>query len=267
MRYIDNRQLRLPEGWRQRAQSARADVESRTCAVNDRSSVWAELKDGLAHLSHDKCWYCEAKQERSDDAVDHFRPKNRVAGCPTHSGYTWLAFDETNYRFSCTFCNSRRRSVDGTTQGKGDLFPLMDESRRWYSASDQCYEDPCTIDPCSAGEPSWLDWREDGVPVPKYPAREPQNSKASKAIYLYNLNHEGACEARRSIAIDIKSWVREANNHYQRFGTGDKEAESLWNNRCRDILKATNQQAVYSTFARRITKMLRSEAPWLEDLC
>jgi len=266
MRFIDNRQVQLPPGWQSRAQDAREAFENGACSINDRSSVWSELKGPLADLSYGKCWYCEAKQERSDDAVDHFRPKNRVAECAAHSGYTWLAFDRENYRYSCTFCNSRRKNIDGVTNGKGDLFPLINEDDRWFREADTCREIPKAIDPCNAGEPSWIDWRSDGQPVPKYPGNELKNVKAECAIYLYHLDHQDACEARRLIAIDVKSWIEEADAAFQKLETGDSAAENQWNGRCRDLLKAISSRAPYSAFARRVVYMWRGEYDWIDDL-
>lgn len=266
MRYIDKRQIRIPDGWRERARAARDAVAAGECAINDRSAVWAELKNALADLSYDKCWYCEAKQERSDDAVDHFRPKNRVAECGDHDGYSWLAFDESNYRYSCTYCNSRRKARDETSQGKGDSFPLINEATRAYNAGDECNENPMALDPCTAGEPSWLDWRSNGKPVPKFPDTDIPNKKATCAISLYHLDHEGACEARRSIAIDLESWIKQGNRSYKKLCDDDPEAEQEWSDRCQDILKAISSKAPYSAFAKRILMMLRSEASWLDEL-
>ena len=100
-------------------------------------------------LSDDKCWYCESKQIRLDRHVDHYRPKNSVAECADHPGYWWLAFRSYNYRYSCTYCNSRR--VDqrsGQAGGKADHFPLRDESRRAFSPDDPIDdEQPTLLDP------------------------------------------------------------------------------------------------------------------------
>ena len=99
MREINIDNLELPDGWVIRAQAAiQADVGQ----MQNHASVWQECKEPLKSLSNDKCFYCETIQERSDDAVDHFRPK---------SLYPWSAFKISNYRFSCTYCNSRRRDI------------------------------------------------------------------------------------------------------------------------------------------------------------
>src|SRR5690606_8161881 len=117
---------------------------------DDHADVWKELKLPLATLFHQKCWYCESSVTRDDNAVDHFRPKGRVKEAQqTHTGYRWLAFNHTNYRYSCTFCNSRRVNVEGgTTGGKADRFPLMNEAMRVYAEGLCDAEEPMLLDPC-----------------------------------------------------------------------------------------------------------------------
>src|SRR5207249_9483579 len=113
-----------PPGWDERARQALLEVSAipnaeRHTAINDRRDIWTALKPGLEKLAAKKCWYCESREVRSDKHVDHFRPKNRVneVGCEKHPGYWWLAFEWKNFRYSCTFCNSRR--VDKATGSAG----------------------------------------------------------------------------------------------------------------------------------------------------
>ena len=148
MRYVDRQMLQLPVGWLERAERATQSVAN-GAEPNSHSNVWRELKDGLAQLHHEKCWYCEIPIARSDNAVDHFRPKSRVSDAAReHRGYRWLAFDKANLRYACTFCNSKRRDVGGqTTGGKGDRFPLLDESRRVYNEGPIDGEEPVLLDP------------------------------------------------------------------------------------------------------------------------
>ena len=74
MRYVNISQLRTPNGWGARAQAAMTAV-AQGGDPNDHATVWRALKSKLADLLHDKCWYCECSVTRSDNAVDHFRPK------------------------------------------------------------------------------------------------------------------------------------------------------------------------------------------------
>src|SRR6202035_4546646 len=118
----------------------------------------------LAAMSHQKCWYCEARQIRSDNAVDHFRPK---------SVYPWLAFSYLNYRFSCTYCNSVRKNPEtGETEGKGDKFALFNEGQRATCEEELDQERVMLLDPCSATDCAALDFRLDGTACPSEPQRD-----------------------------------------------------------------------------------------------
>src|SRR5690606_18184599 len=131
MRYVDLDELEMPTGWLDRAEDACAAIASGD-DPEDWRHVWTEMKDRLAELLPDKkCWYCESPVDRDDNAVDHFRPKNRESDASQkHNGCRWLAFTHTNYRYACTFCNSRRKGVaNATVGGKADRFPLLDETK------------------------------------------------------------------------------------------------------------------------------------------
>ena len=87
MRVIRTDKLLLPTGWEADAAAALAKVvKLATASSTDRNAeierhaakTWRALKELLAALSHDKCWYCESRQDRSLGAVDHFRPKGRL---------------------------------------------------------------------------------------------------------------------------------------------------------------------------------------------
>src|SRR5690242_2141799 len=119
MRNIPLNQLRPSAEWANRAKKARVLVWAIAVELADagegerpeiikrlraeiakHAAIWAELRDQMSPLSSGKCWYCESRENRSDVAVDHFRPKGEVEECPTHPGYWWLAFDPSNYRFA-----------------------------------------------------------------------------------------------------------------------------------------------------------------------
>jgi len=209
VRYIDPQLVgqNLPNGWAEQAQQAEAAVVSarpqdRSAEVNRHSQVWKDLKDTLKRASHDKCWYCESIGVRSDNAVDHFRPKNAVRECSDHEGYWWLAFKWENYRFCCTFCNCRRVDQEtGQGGGKADHFPLRDEARRAKAPADRLDdEEPLLLDPAIPADPGLLWFDESGQAVPHpiccndangYPHR-----RAATSIDLYHLNHRELMDQR-----------------------------------------------------------------------
>ena len=164
MRYIDISKLRasITAEWAATAAaltgelSRAADKDERKNILNRPASAdaWRDLKVYLEQISSNKCWYCESRQIRSDNAVDHFRPKGRVFECDDHPGYWWLAFNWENYRFSCTFCNSRRTDViTDATGGKHDHFPLAREDQRVYSDKEDIRRElPMLLDPVNPAD-------------------------------------------------------------------------------------------------------------------
>ena len=135
----------------------RAICSSATGELNIERSIYTDLEvnNALSNLFFDKCAYCECKFVRQDVNVEHYRPKGRVGEARDHPGYYWLAYNWDNLLPSCTLCNQKRReikSVDGdrsySTGGKGDSFPIVDESHRAYSSDDDLtLEEPLLLNP------------------------------------------------------------------------------------------------------------------------
>ena len=87
------------------------------------SAIWRTLKPHLIELFRHKCAYCEFKFEANEvGEVEHYRPKKKVAGAPTHPGYYWLAFEPENLLISCSKCNK--------WGGKKNQFPVADSADR-----------------------------------------------------------------------------------------------------------------------------------------
>jgi uncharacterized protein (TIGR02646 family) len=272
MRYINNRLLKLTEGWPDDAKAAQkaieaTDVASRKKIINRKSSVWSALKGSLANLSNDKCWYCEIRQERSDNAVDHFRPKNRVANTdPVHEGYWWLAFEHTNFRYSCTFCNSQRKNPEtDQTEGKGDKFPLLPDTPRANDPGKEEDESPVLLDPCVLQDTLLLDFLTSGEPCSKYPSHPIKKLRAEESIKLYHLDHPGLIERRRILAAQIKSWIKRANRLYDRCDTGDPAIDQAFNEIACNLAVAMSETSELSAFARKVVKG-SSDIVWVEEL-
>ncbi|WP_434130913.1 hypothetical protein [Methylocaldum sp. GT1BB] len=223
----------------------------------DYSEVWSALKKELKDLSHGKCWYCEARQIRSDNAVDHFRPKAK---------YPWLAFSVRNFRFSCTFCNSRRTNPEtGEVEGKGDFFPLLDGCSQATCAEELDAERPVLLDPCSPRDPGLLDFRADGTPCPAYSEDSICEYRVRESVKLYHLDHPELNEQRRLLALNLERWVKQADKLHKRLDTGDMDIENAYLGFMEDLAQALEDSAELSIFARRILKMHR-EKPCVEML-
>lgn len=233
------------------------------------ASIWQALKGTLRELSHDKCWYCESARHRTDDAVDHFRPKGRVAECPGHEGYWWLAFDWRNYRFSCTWCNSRRvdheNSIGG---GKQDHFPLLDETKRVLDrTAPVTQEEPCLLDPTVRTDPILLWYQDDGQVVPRYPDQERLKRRASESISLYFLNYHGTVERRKDLYNRVRSLVSEGKEYFDRLALGDQTAEIAFAQTLTRLQELIDEHAEFSMAAKAFLSGLRDNRhEWIADL-
>ncbi len=248
---------------------AAAPALDRSAEVNRRSAVWQDLKDTLRHASHEKCWYCESIDIRSDNAVDHFRPKNAVSECPGHEGYWWLAFKWENYRFCCTFCNCHR--VNQTTKqggGKADHFPLKEEAHRARSPDDRLDdEEPMLLDPCATSDPAHLWFDEDGQAAPN-PICGDQNSfphrRATVSIHFFHLNHPGIVDQRKALCSVMRRRVEEADRYFQKYSAGDETARRAFADAVGDLKARLAARKPYSAAARAMLMGLRGTHPMVD---
>ncbi|PCI04645.1 MAG: hypothetical protein COB78_10155 [Hyphomicrobiales bacterium] len=256
MRVINLDRLQLPEHWQDRADAAIADEQDK---INDHSDVWRDLKDPLKELSNDKCYYCEVIQERADGAVDHFRPKKN---------YPWSAFSSTNYRFACTFCNSRRTDKKTKrTGGKGENFPLFDETKRANCCGDEADESPILLDPCNPNEPGLIDFDETGAPMPAFSEAEHigKNKRATVSIDLYHLDHADLVDKRKILAVKIAREVKVADRLFPQTESGDANIDASFREHIRFLADCANERAELSAFARRILAGYRNLS-WVDGL-
>jgi len=263
LRYIDLSRLTFPENWKNIAKDAKIEANNDIKKINKNSNIWSDIKSYLAKLSFDKCWYCECRQIRSDNAVDHFRPKGRVANTePKHTGYTWLAFDYKNYRYACTYCNSKRKNINtDETEGKGDEFPLIDESKRAYKESDNIkLEKPILLDPCNINDVRLLDFTFDGRPCPKNNLDDIRKKRVEQSIKLYHLDNPKLNNKRNDLALEINEKISEINNFLEENPNIDP-SESLQ----KDLQKFMNPESELSVFSRRFISGYR-EFEWIDDL-
>lgn len=264
----------LPDGWEARAQAATDAVaavqpDNRAAEVNRRSPVWQELKATLKRVSHNKCWYCESVDIRSDNAVDHFRPKNAVAECPGHEGYWWLAFKWENYRFCCTFCNCRRiDQATGQDGGKADHFPLHDEARRSRTPADNLDdEEPMLLDPTALADPGLLWFDENGQAAPNPICSGPNGypfKRAEASILFYHLNHRDVVDQRKALCSELRRRVREADRYFKKYSDGDGTARGAFADAINDLKGRLAATAPYSATARAMLMGLRGAHPIVE---
>ncbi|MEH3119950.1 MAG: hypothetical protein PGN25_20800 [Methylorubrum populi] len=279
MRHVDLEDLRLPDGWANEAQAATHAILG-GAPPSDFDGIWRDLKQRLAALLHDKCWFCETPVTRSDNAVDHFRPKSRVSDAANaHQGYRWLTFAAANFRFACTFCNSRRIDVEhGTAGGKADRFPLVHEANRVYGvvAADLDFDDllatvqaerPGLLDPCNLD-----DWRllgckrENGNPCAT--SDDPEVvTRVNTSIEVYHLDHEPTCKQRHTVSGMLLRTVRKAKARFLTIDPSDPGTIRAFEASALEIKRMIARKAPYSGEMRFLLGGQRSDLhPWIQRL-
>ncbi|MQW33440.1 hypothetical protein [Sinorhizobium meliloti] len=279
MRHVDLEDLRLPDTWSAEARCATLAVLGGADA-SDFDEVWRDLKQRLMGLLHDKCWFCESPVTRSDNAVDHFRPKGRVSDATQpHTGYRWLTFASANFRFACTFCNSRRVDVEnGTAGGKADRFPLLDENARVYEVDPAALdfddlmatvraERPAILDPCH-----YDDWRllgcrrEDGSPCPTND--DPlTRERVIKSIEIFHLDYDPTCKQRHTVAGTLLRAVRNAKDAFLVVDPNTLGSELRFQTLALEIKRMIAKRAPYSGEMRFLLRGQRSALhPWIQEL-
>ncbi|MDX1352870.1 MAG: hypothetical protein R3254_07650 [Thiomicrorhabdus sp.] len=256
MRRIDLTKLNPSASWLARATAKQNEVNSGISEAKNVGNIWAELKPNLKALSHNKCWYCESREDRSDNAVDHFRPK---------SLYPWLACDHRNFRFSCTFCNSVRKNPEtGEAAGKGDHFPLITGNRatNLHECSTEAHS---LIDPCKPSDVSLLTFKEDGKPYPNYPTQKKRAQRAIDSIRYYHLDHPDLNEARRELALQLEEWIDGADALYDKNDQMDPRQQKAFDVFVTSIGRAIDKSAPFSMFAMKMIKGHRDK-PWVDDI-
>lgn len=147
---------------RQAIQAA-PDAAARRALIAANRDKWVAFRPLMQQIFGDKCWYTESKNPGTDDDIDHYRPKSRIADRRGHGGYWWEALHWRNFRLSCHRANRLRRNPDtDQTHGKGDRFPLLVEADRWMAPGDACHERPTLLDPTDPADPPILTFDTDG---------------------------------------------------------------------------------------------------------
>lgn len=129
-----------------------------------------DVTEALQAMFRGKCAYCESVYAATAPRdADHYRPKGAVVdgvGTLVRPGYYWLAAHWHNLLPSCIDCNrQRRQQVEGARglSGKGNQFPLEDESRRATAPGEESRESPLLLNPCEDEPADHLEFGDEGV--------------------------------------------------------------------------------------------------------
>lgn len=268
MRYIPLTES-PPADWLQKANQileelkAASDAQTRKEIIDRNSKVWGELKDWLLTLSHQKCWFSEAKDCFSHWDVEHFRPKKsaKEEDGTEYEGYWWLAFDWHNFRI-CGNVGNRK---------KGTYFPLCIGSCRAAKPTDDLrQENPLLLDPADPDDPNLLSFDLEGKAIPAPDLNDEWDRKRVEySVKRYNLDF-GPLEAKRKI-VWSNCWthIQQYRQELQRLN--DDATNSIARNQVkekaktiRDMLEADKEfsavarACVLSSRDPRVVRLLQS---------
>ncbi len=202
MRYIDLENHKPDEAWLKKSDELtkalielheKGDIEGRNKLIDSNKAHWGEIKGWLLGLSHNKCWFSEARDIYSHMDVEHFRPKLEAKNIDgtVRDGYWWLAFDYTNYR-ACGNVGNRK---------KGGWFPLS-EGSVISTFAHQCEETevPYLLDPTDADDVCLLAFDEKGDAIPMPGISQWEKDRVDLTVERLKFNeHEALTQARREI--------------------------------------------------------------------
>ncbi len=243
MRYIPLRDHRPDPTWEARANElldelrAAPDATARKKIIDNNSAVWSDLKRWLLNLSHQKCWFSEAKDCFSHWDVEHYRPKKSAKDKDgtEHDGYWWLAFDWQNFRI-CGNAGNRK---------KGPYFPLRPGCARTIEFGDVRYEDPLLLDPIDEDDPSLLSFNIQGRAIPSPGIVDLwEKERVEYSVERYNLDFPPLMDKRKVV------WA-ECWNHIQEYV---RELATYHADKTNMIAKQQFKQA-----AKQVRKMIREE--------
>jgi hypothetical protein len=241
------------------------------------SNPWSQFKENFITIFGDKCWYTESPRIGTTNDVDHFRPKNAVknqkgqlvsrknaAGKEDYASYWWLAYEPSNYRYSCIFSN--RPNGDG---GKHDYFPLEDEtSRAWTPTCNYAAEDNTFLDPCKESDVQLIAFDQTmGFAEPRF--SEDQDAKAFRRFELskkhYNLNEKTIVGARTEL---LKELEKDLNILEITWTLNDATKQALAQAISEAKTGIINKCARTSKFSAAAVSIVRTKLaePWLKDL-
>jgi len=207
---------------KQTALNRRINIVNNKASISDKkeyikkTNTWGLLKKWLSDLSDGKCWYCETFSERATADVDHFRPKAGItcdrAEISNHDGYYWLAYEWTNYRYSCQRCNRPEKDAD-VLYGKHNEFSLCDEKQRKYSAACNNVEKPKLLDPCIEEDTQLLVHLKDGTVAASSQQGTIEYERAAYTCKVLGLNSFGVPKKKKDAWEDLRLLIELVDHH------------------------------------------------------
>lgn len=238
---------------------AAPDKAARDALIDANDALWGRLREWLLRLSHDKCWYSEARDLFSVLEVEHYRPKKRCKRSPrgqVSDGYWWLAFEWSNYRLCGKVGNAK----------KGDFFPLAAGSPfAAHNGLSVLNEIPLLLDPACPGDPDLLSFNEDGACGPHADADQFTQLRISTTTARLNLNHGRIKKARQRVWARCWQLIEDCRALAQQLNqvAGPADRERL-NQKKQELRRMVRPEAEFSAVAKDC--LVKSNIGWVRTL-
>jgi len=235
------------------------DKASRDAIIDANEDVWKRLRDWLLRLSHDKCWYSEARDLFSYPEVEHYRPKKRCKRAPRTQyidGYWWLAFEWKNYRICGKVGNTKKQ----------DFFPLaLGSPVATHGGLSVLNEVPLLLDPSCPGDPDLLSFNEDGTCGPHADADQFTQLRVNTTRERLNLNHGRLKKARQRIWARCWNLIEDCRAIAQQMdrAAGAADRERL-NQKKDELRRMTRPDSEFSAVAKDC--LVKSNIGWARNL-
>ena len=245
-----------------------ADPERRRELIDSHRAAWVAFRLQFQRVFGAKCWYIECRNPGTDDDIDHYRPKGRVAEDANHTGYWWEALNWRNFRLSCHRANRLRGNPEsGATHGKGDHFPLLrEEDRCRRPADDICRERPTLLDPTEPGDPPLLTYSIDGsvALAPDYAENAEARRRVDDSRVYLHLDWPAFKEDRQAIYRAVLTKVQDGDRAAERWNRGEHGARDALKVTARDLIRMADSKAPYSRAARAYVRVFRDHS-WVKQ--
>ena len=246
--------------------AAEDDPDRRRALIERHRDKWVAFRPHFERVFGEKCWYTECRNPGTDDDVDHFRPKGRVAEDGSHGGYWWEALRWRNFRLSCHRANRLRINPDtGSTQGKGDHFPLVDATQRWRDPGQPNHERPALLDPVKPGDPGLLTFDIDGrVALSPRHCDEPEaRRRVEVSRACLHLDWPAIRRERQLLYAKVAERVDEGEMAADALARGEVSATDWLDRVAAALIELTDDKQPYSRAAQAYVRCFRY-LEWVE---
>lgn len=231
---------------------AAPNAAARRALITAHRTDWVAFRAVMQSVFGPTCWYTESKNSGTDDDIDHYRPKGRIAERPHHGGYWWEALHWRNFRLSCHRANRLRINDEtGMAHGKADRFPLQNEAERWCRPTDDCHEHPLLLDPTDPSDPPLLTFDTDGRVAlsPNFAGDAAAEARLEASRIYLHLDWGAFVTDRRDLYAEVLLKVLDGDKADDRFRKGEVGAKDTLKGIARDLIRLTKDRAPYSRAA------------------